>query len=156
MARLTESHSARDAAAGWFVERVESLATADPVPGREIAMVERTAPLGSMGPLHRRDEDETYRVLEGQVTFFVGADVVTAGPGDVVVASAGAPRTFRADSEATRWLVLTRVSSLELFVDFGRAVAVPAAAAAEPPAIAAMAAANGIELLGPPGALPTA
>lgn len=125
-------------------------------------MVERSAPGCSMPPLVRRDVDETYRVLEGEVVFFVGADVVWARQGDVVVAPAGAERTFRVDSDGgARWLVITHVRSLDRFADFGRAVS----AAADDPsagwpseheraAVASLGAANGIELVGPPGALP--
>lgn len=115
-----------------------------------------------MAPLTRRDEAETYRVLEGEVVFFVGSDVVWARAGDVVVAPAGAERTFRVDSRSgARWLVVTHVRSHERFADFGRAVARPHPDPAagwpsedERAALASLAAANGIELLGPPGMLP--
>jgi hypothetical protein len=87
--------------------------------------------------------------------------MVWAGPGDVVVAPIDVPRTFRVASAGARWLVLTQVSSLDRFHEFGRAVSrpLPRPAAGWPSpeehdAVAAMAAANGIELLGPPGALP--
>ncbi|MEA2413132.1 MAG: hypothetical protein QOC77_3693 [Thermoleophilaceae bacterium] len=146
-------------AADWFVEQVASAASS--ACGGQVTMVERSAPEGSMPPLLRRDERETYRVLSGEVVFFVGSDAVWAGPGDVVVAPAGAPRSFRVASEDARWLVLTRVRSLDRFADFGRAVSAPLPDPAagwpsqvEQATVASMAAANGIELLGPPGALP--
>jgi quercetin dioxygenase-like cupin family protein len=146
-------------AGDWFAEELASAASS-PAPGR-VAMVERTAPEGSMPPLLRRDESETYRVLSGEVVFFVGADIVWARAGDVVVAPAGEPRTFRVASEDARWLVLTQVRSLDRFTDFGRAVSRPLEEPAagwpsshELAAVASMGAANGIELLGPPGALP--
>jgi hypothetical protein len=114
-----------------------------------------------MPPLYRRDEAETYRVLEGEVLFFIDDEVVPAGPGDVVVAAAGAKRTFRVESEDARWLVLTRVTALERFLDFHRAVVEPIAvpvtgwpSAEEYAALSSIGAANGIELLGPPGVLP--
>src|SRR3954449_6975973 len=110
-------------ASSWFSEQLAEAAT-----GRsgQPAMVERSAPAGAMAPLIRRDEAETYRVLEGEIVFFVGADVVWARAGDVVVAPAGVERTFRVDSErGARWLVVTHVRSLEGFTDFGRAVAAP-------------------------------
>jgi quercetin dioxygenase-like cupin family protein len=128
----------------------------------QVAMVERGARGGHMPPLVRRSAPETYRVLEGEVVFFIGDDMVWAGPGDVVVAPADVPRTFRVVSAEARWLVLTQVRSLELFHDFGRAVSAPLAHPAagwpsehEHAAVRAIAAANGIELLGPPGALPS-
>jgi gentisate 1,2-dioxygenase len=120
-------------------------------------MIERSAPAGAMPPLVRRGESETYRVVQGELTFFVDGDVVHAAPGDVVHAPAGAARTFRADSDDARWLVSTHVSSLQRFIDFGRAVAMAGSEWTSPEekaSVGSMGAANGIELLGPPGALP--
>jgi mannose-6-phosphate isomerase-like protein (cupin superfamily) len=152
---VTEQQVAGD----WFAEELASAASS-PSEG-QVAMVERTAPAGHMPPLVRRDEQETYRVLAGEVVFFVANDMVWAGPGDVVVAPAGAARTFRVGSEGTRWLVLTHVRSLDRYNDFARAVSAPRAEPCaswpsrdEHAAVESMAAANGIELLGPPGALP--
>jgi mannose-6-phosphate isomerase-like protein (cupin superfamily) len=145
-------------AAEWFEDE---LAAAAGTSQGQVAMVERSAPQGFMPPLLRRSEAETYRVLEGEVVFFVGDDMVWAGPGDVIVAPRDVPRTFRASSPRARWLVLTQVRSLDRFVDFGRAVSMPRApsrghwpSAEERAAVASMGASNGIELLGPPGALP--
>jgi mannose-6-phosphate isomerase-like protein (cupin superfamily) len=147
-------------AAAWFAEEAGAIATGASLPTAQPTMVERSAPAEHMPPLHRRDVDEAYRIVEGEVTFFVDGDVVEAETGDVVVAPAGAARTFRVESEDARWTVLTRVASLERFLDFGRAVA-PALdgepdwpSPAELAAVASIARANGINLLGPPGALP--
>jgi mannose-6-phosphate isomerase-like protein (cupin superfamily) len=145
----------------WFVDEL-ALAAANASGRRtQTALVEREAPHGAMPPLHVHDEDETYRVLEGEVTWFIGHEVVPAGPGDVVVAPRGVPRAFRVESDDARWLVLTRVVSLERFLDFNRAVidpfAVPVAgwpSAEEEAALAAIGHANGIGLIAPPGRLP--
>ena len=150
--------SEKQVASDWFA--AEAAVAASSSEGA-VAMVERSAPVGHMPPLVRRDEQETYRVLSGEVVFFVGNDMVWAGPGDVVVAPPGAARTFRVASEGARWLVLTRGRALDRFTDFGRAVAAPAAdprsswtSDHEHAGVASLAAANGIERLGPPGALP--
>jgi mannose-6-phosphate isomerase-like protein (cupin superfamily) len=147
-------------AADWFSDEVASASGACSDQG-QVAMVERTAPEGFMPPLVTRSEAETYRVLDGQVVFFVGNDMVWAEAGDVVVAPAGAARTFRIGSTGARWLVLTRVRSLDRFVDFGRAVSMPIGSPGagwpsrdEHASVASIGAVNGIELLGPPGALP--
>ena len=159
MQSLKASHL--DAAASWFADEAGAIATTPRGPARGPAMAERSARRGQMAPLHRRDEDETYRVVSGEVTFFVGDDAIRAREGDVVVAAAGVERTFRADSGEARWIVLTRVASFERYLDFCRAVAAPRPdgrtewpSASELASISAIAAANGIELLGPPGALP--
>src|SRR3954452_19782996 len=151
----------RETTAQWFIDELASAALDDTQRPTQTALVERTAPEGAMPPLYRRDEAETYRVLEGEVEFFIDDEIVPAGPGDVVVVSAGAHRTFLVESEDARWLVLTRVTSLERFLDFNRAIvepiAVPVAgwpSAEEEAALTSIGAANGIELLGPPGVLP--
>jgi mannose-6-phosphate isomerase-like protein (cupin superfamily) len=145
-------------ATDWFLDELGAATISSQ---GQVAMVERSAPEGFMPPLLRRSEDETYRVTEGEVVFFIGHDMVWAEAGDVVVAPRDVPRTFRAGPGGARWLVLTRVASLERFVEFGRAVSIPLAAPAadwpsadERSAVAAMGAVNGIELLGPPGGLP--
>jgi hypothetical protein len=124
-------------------------------------MVERSARAGQMAPLHRRDVREAYRVLEGEVTFYVGSDVVEASAGQMVVAPEGAERTFRVESDRARWVVLTRVRSLARFADFGRAVASAAPGSCgewtsreDEMTVAAIGKPNGIELLGSPGAVP--
>jgi quercetin dioxygenase-like cupin family protein len=148
------------ASASWFVDELASAAIEAGRDGRKTTLAERSARAGHMAPLHRRDEPETYRVIEGRLTFYVDGDVVVAEGGDVVVAAAHAQRTYRADSDA-RFLVLTRVRALDRYIDFGRAVAPPLAASAsgwpsaeELHTLTSIAAANGIEILGPPGALP--
>ena len=151
----------RETTSQWFVDELATAALDVTERPSQTALVERAAPEGAMPPLHRRDEAETYRVLEGEVLFFIDDEVVPAGPGDVVVAAAGAARTFRVESEDARWLVLTRVTALERFLDFNRAITQPLAvpisgwpSEEERAGVAAMAAANGIELLGPPGLVP--
>jgi mannose-6-phosphate isomerase-like protein (cupin superfamily) len=145
-------------AATWFAAEAGRIAAGDASTSQP-TMIERAAVEGHMAPLLRRNEAEAYRVVEGEVTFFVDGEVVEAEPGDVVVAPAGSERTFRVESETARWTVLTRVASLERFLDFGHAVSEPLEDKAWPSlselaAVAAIGEANGIELLGPPGALP--
>src|SRR3954467_6877646 len=151
----------RDTTSQWFIDELASAAMDAPERPLQTALVERAAPEGAMPPLHRRDEAETYRVLEGEVLFVIDDEVMPAGPGDVVVAAAGAERTFQVESGDARWLVLTRVNTLERYLDFNRAVvepiAVPVAgwpSADEEAALTSIGAANGIKLLGPPGVLP--
>jgi mannose-6-phosphate isomerase-like protein (cupin superfamily) len=145
----------------WFSDELTGAVSSAAAGSGRVAMVERSAPEGFMPPLVSRSEAETYRVTEGQVIFFVGNDMVWAEAGDIVVAPAGVARTFRVGSHSARWLVLTRVRSLDRFVDFGRAVSMPRGTVNtgwpsqdEQAAVASIGAVNGIELLGPPGALP--
>src|SRR3954463_7747421 len=141
----------RDTTSQWFIDELATAALDVTERPAQTALVERAAPAGAMPPLPKRDETETYRVLEGEVLFFIDDEVVPAGPGDVVVAAAGAERTFRVESGDARWLVLTRVTALERYLDFNRAVVEPAAvpvsgwpSAEEESALTSISAANGI------------
>src|SRR3954464_5945040 len=103
----------------WFIDELATAALDVTERPAQTALIERDAPQGAMPPLHQRDEAGTYPALEGEVLVFIDDEVVPAGPGDVVVAAAGAERTFRVVSEDARWLVLTKVTSLERFLDWG-------------------------------------
>lgn len=157
-AERTEAPSAGAAGTAWFGERLAGLASH--LTDGEATVLERTAPAGVMPPLLTRDRDESYLVLEGEVVFHVGGETVHARAGEAVVAPRGAERTFRVVSRRARWLVLTAVRSAERYADFLRAVARPVTdrwpSPEEHAALTALAAANGIAILGPPGSLPRA
>jgi mannose-6-phosphate isomerase-like protein (cupin superfamily) len=124
---------------------------------RTMIVERRTTSRGVMPPLHAHPEDARYEVLEGELTFFVGGEIVRATSGQVLVVRAGVPHTFRVEVPQARWLVATRVASPARFEDFGLALARPVEdwpSAEELAAVEAMAASNGIEILGPPGRLP--
>ena len=118
----TPASRALDTGTAWFLEHTGEAILAATRSNEGAALVERSAPPGHMAPLHVHDEDETYRVMDGELTFFIGEDSVAAVEGDVVVAPAGVARTFRTGPAGASWLVLTRVRSLARFEDFGRAV----------------------------------
>jgi quercetin dioxygenase-like cupin family protein len=155
---------ARLTAGAWFRDRLAG--TAGRAAGRLARAVVLESPSfarGVMPPLHAHDVDETYQVLEGAVLFHVGDETVLASAGDVVVAPRHVPRTFRVLSERARWLVVTSLRSLARFEDFQRAVARAAPDSSsdwpspeEQATVSAIAAANGIDILGPPGRLPAA
>ena len=124
-----------------------------------LAVVERSTDLGEMSPLHVHDEPEAFHVLEGSLTLFVGDEVVRLEAGESLLAPAGVPHAHRAESEAARHVSASFVRSVELYQSFLRAVArpLPASMAHEDErVVTTIAAANGIDVLGPPGALPAA
>jgi quercetin dioxygenase-like cupin family protein len=97
-------------------------------------------------------------VLEGAVTARIGEEPVRVGAEEALLAAEGIPHALRIDSEEARYFSATIARSAARYEDFLRATAVPAEA---PPdsweesgdalRLAALAAPNGIEVLGPPG-----
>lgn len=62
--------------------------------GGEVAVIE-TRPAPGVGPaLHQHGFDEAFYVLEGQLTFQLRDQLITAGPGELVFAPRGVPHTF--------------------------------------------------------------
>jgi quercetin dioxygenase-like cupin family protein len=115
------------------------------------ALIEETAPAGDQPPLHvHRNEDETFYVLEGEVTLWVGEKTYVLRPGDCAFAPRGVPHTLRAGEGGARKLVASTPASFESFVR-----AVSAAGMPSPQELTRIAADHEIDILGPPGMLPS-
>jgi quercetin dioxygenase-like cupin family protein len=141
----------------WFLGSHASVkASADTTAGR-LSVIEHRSPRGSGSPLHvHTSADEWFYVIEGEVTFWVGGEVIDAPAGSFVYGPRGIPHTFLVASESARFLLVAAGD----FAEFMRTFAQPADAvvipppATEPPDVAAMsqvALEYGIEILGPPG-----
>ena len=79
-----------------------------------IGMIRHTVPVGFTGPpLHRHDFDETFYVLEGQLTVQLGEDLVRVETGELAFAPRGFPHTFTnlADEPARYLIVFTPAGS---------------------------------------------
>jgi mannose-6-phosphate isomerase-like protein (cupin superfamily) len=60
-----------------------------------LSVIENVVPAGWPGPpLHRHDFDETFYVLDGQLTFQLGDEYVAASGGEMVFAPGGAAHTL--------------------------------------------------------------
>ncbi len=62
---------------------------------------------GGPGPHIHTREDETFYVLEGEIEFLLGADLVVAGPGDFVNVPRGVVHRFRNAAAETARVLLT-------------------------------------------------
>jgi quercetin dioxygenase-like cupin family protein len=116
-------------------------------------------PRGSGPPLHvHHNEDETFYILEGQVTMFAGGERVDLEAGDYFFGARGVPHAYLVRSERARMLVTISPSGSEqLFVSLGVTVtgAEPPTDVVMPPLpeMARLFAQYGAEILGPPPTL---
>src|SRR3954466_5680324 len=105
------------------------------VPGEAVggryALIEFLFPRGASPPRHTHPQDESYIVIDGQLTVQAGERRFELGPGGTAAVPMGLAHTFRVDSETARVLVLSTPAGLERFVRDG---SVPAAAPTLPPA----------------------
>jgi quercetin dioxygenase-like cupin family protein len=133
---------------------------ADAKRGRSLAVVERTGRRGEMTPLHVHPEEEVVYVVEGTLTLLVKDEPVTLEAGNSVAAPRGVPHTLVVESREVRYLSGTVARSAPRYEDFLRAVAVPAEESSlswqesgDASRLSAIAAPNGIDVLGEPGAV---
>ncbi len=73
------------------------------LPGLSIILNETEPGFGARR--HRHTYDELFVVQEGQMTFIIGAESVTAGPGDLISAPAGIPHSFTNTGERTSHMI---------------------------------------------------
>lgn len=88
-------------------DRYTFLVTGEETDGTYFVMEAWVPPGGGPGPHIHTLEDETFYVLEGEIEFLLGDDIVVAGPGDFVSIPRGTVHRFTNASDETARLVLT-------------------------------------------------
>ena len=88
-----------------------------------VSAIQITAAAGFPGPpLHHHDFDETFHILEGEMTFQVRDELVTTGAGELLFAPRGVPHTLaNLSGETARYLVVCTPAGFERH--FGRMAA---------------------------------
>ncbi len=138
----------------WFGALAEIKATAVDT-GGQLTIVEVTEHPGAEAPLHvHHRDDESFWILEGDVTFEVGGETIEAHAGDYVFGPRDIPHRYTVGGAGCRMLFIMTPGGFE---DFVIATSEPAGSRTLPPPsagehdlarIAAIAKAYGGELLG--------
>src|SRR3712207_1563953 len=82
------------------------------------SIVEVLEPQGARAPLHlQREEDEAFYVLEGEMTFRIGEEIIKARPGSFVFGPRDVPHTYTVDSGPARLLFLLSPAGFEGFIE---------------------------------------
>lgn len=155
----TATSTATDTQLWFFTNLARVLVTPEESKGT-LGIVELTGAQGEMPPLHlHHREDETFVVLEGELTLHTPGSSRTVRSGESAFAPKGVPHVYRVESERARWLC---VSTPAGFVSFVLAASDPAETSDLPPAdrpvdmdrLMAAAEEHGIEIIAPPGTMP--
>jgi len=115
---LVYTQNREEAQAPWFLGVVTAVrATGDQTKG-EYSLFEQLLPPGIGMPLHvHHNEDETFFVLEGKVTIWIGGQRIDARPGTWVFGPRDVPHAFRGEGETAARLLLTlNPSGFEHFI----------------------------------------
>jgi quercetin dioxygenase-like cupin family protein len=123
----------------WFLGTLARMKLDGRQTGGRFALWEAVLPHGAAPPLHSHPQDETFYILDGELTAWLVelalADDASdppawvntrgrrCGVGDVVFAPGRLPHTFRVESDTARMLVLSTPAGIE---DMVRGLAEPA------------------------------
>ena len=142
----------------WFLGFLVFVKASSETTDGRVAVIEHLGPRGAGSPLHVHSrEDEWFYVTEGELTFWVGGQVINAPAGSFVYGPRDIPHTFDVTSDEARFLLVTEPAGFERFM---RAASEPAPTLTIPPppteppdlaGLTALAAEYGVEILGPPG-----
>ena len=145
----------------WFVDNLARVRVSGDETARRLVLVELSGRRGHMPPLHiHHQEDEAFVLLEGEIMLYVGGEVHRLAAGETALGPKGVPHTFRVESETARWLAVAAPAGFDRFI---AAVGEPAPDAVlpvepvmpDPNRFAAICEEFGMEILGPPGTLPS-
>ncbi len=138
----------------WFLATLTYLRASGDSTGGALSVVDQLIPAGFESPWHlHRDEDESFFVIDGDVSVFVAGQSVRLGAGGFAFGPRGVPHGFRVEGDKPARLVLISGPG---FGEFVRDVSVAATAPVLPtpqepdvPALIAAAARHNIDILGP-------
>ncbi len=122
----------------WFLGTVVTVKTAGEETDEAYSIAEHLTPAGFSPPPHiHHNEDETFYVLEGDISFFSGDTTFRGGPGAYVRMPRGVPHTFRVEGDApARLVIMTAPAGFERFVRDSGIPAEDRTAPAPPPTTA--------------------
>ena len=146
----------------WYMGCLFTVLAASEDTGGRFGLLEMVLPQGREPSRHlHRHDDEGFYVLEGRLTFYVGEEVLEAGPGAFVFLPRGVPHSYTLATDEVRMLGVVAPGGLEghfrdpRFSEPAEAPTLPpSAGAADAAALEEMAedlAGYDTEVVGPPG-----
>ena len=139
----------------WFLGSLLIVKATGEQTGGSFGLIDNLMPPGAGSPYHlHHKEDESFYVVEGEMTFYVGDERVKAGPGAFVYGPRGVPHGFEVEGDApARMLLQNYPAGFERFpVEVGEPAKELTLPPAEPPdmeRLVEIAAKYEIEILGP-------
>jgi quercetin dioxygenase-like cupin family protein len=110
-------HNKDSARAYWWLGTLWIVLADSSDTGGRFSLMEEVAPKGSgPGPHKHTWSDETYYIMDGEITFLVGDEIKTARTGDYVMVPRNTRHAFRVESDTVRFLNGYTPASLEAYV----------------------------------------
>lgn len=115
-------HHADEAPAYWMQGILWSMLADAGETGGRWSMMEQLLPKGSGPPPHKHVwSDETFYILDGEITFLIEDEIRTAGKGSFISVARNTRHAFRVDTDTARFLNGYTPASMEALVaELGR------------------------------------
>jgi quercetin dioxygenase-like cupin family protein len=107
----------------WFLGTLVRVLLDGAATGGRFSLSDLTLPARAAPPMHSHPQDETFYILDGEVTVWAGDAARMCRPGAVAFAPGGSPHAWRVESDTARMLVLSTPAGIE---EYFRALAEPA------------------------------
>ena len=137
----------------WLGNSTVSVLLDSAATGGQLMVTRADGRQGDAAPVHVHErEDESFLILDGTMTVWVGADRYEAGAGGICMLPRGIPHTYRVTSATATWLNLCTPAGLEQALrEAGWTQGTPPPDwAITPQAIGAAMAKVGVAILAPP------
>jgi quercetin dioxygenase-like cupin family protein len=139
----------------WGFESLITVKASAEQTGGRFSLLELLSPAGVATPLHvHRDDDETFYVIEGELTFyFDDGQPIQASAGSFVHAPGGVVHAFQVDSETARYLVVTTPQHERFYRGISEPTqdrSIPTEMPFDVEKVVPVAQAYNVEILGPP------
>lgn len=103
----------------WFLNALSIIKLSGEQTGGTFALIEELMPAGRGSPYHlHHREEETFYVLEGELTFYSGSEKIKGTAGSTIFLPRKIPHGFRADTPS-KILILTSPAGFDQFVAEG-------------------------------------
>lgn len=108
----------------WFLGTLSRVLLDGEQTAGRFAVIEILFPKDASPPLHSHPQDETFYILDGEVTVWIENRSQLCRTGAIAFAPGGTPHSFRVLSDTARMLVLSTPAGIERYI---RALSEPAA-----------------------------
>jgi mannose-6-phosphate isomerase-like protein (cupin superfamily) len=156
----TFAHEPGEGEAWWWFGMLATIKATKEQTGGRSSLVEILTPDGYGSVLHvHHQEDEGFYILEGEMTFYVGDQMIKAHPGSYLFGPKDVPHAFTVDSGPARLLFVLSPAGFEGLIretgEPAKSLTVPSQLNEEPDEaemerMIAIGARYGAEILGPP------
>src|SRR3974390_1239410 len=91
----------------WFLGTLARVLLDGEQTGERFAVIEILLPKGASPPMHSHPQDETFYILDGEVSVWLADEPRRCRAGAIAFAPGGSPHSFRVESDTAKMLVIS-------------------------------------------------